>query len=191
MKKLYFLIICLLTAGTSMAQKAQFGLKLGANFANQHATYQNLSANGSTLTSIYLGGFVNTGIGGNFSFQPEFLISSQGTQTNYNGNTIKFNTVNINIPLMIKVNATEGLNFEAGPQLGFLVSAKARNKGNSIDIADGYNTVDLGINAGVEYVFPSGFLLGLRYSHGITDILKDDEATTTNRVILLGIGYRF
>ncbi|MNE57250.1 hypothetical protein D3C80_1522020 [compost metagenome] len=174
-----------------MAQKSNFGLKFGANFANQHATYQNLSANGSVFTSIYLGGFATMGIGGNFSFQPELLISSQGTQTSYNGNTIKFNTVNVNIPLMFKVNATSGLNFEAGPQLGFLVSAKARNKGNSVDIADGYNTVDLGVNIGTEYIFPSGFLVGLRYSHGITDILKDDEATTTNRVILLGIGYRF
>lgn len=68
---------------------------------------------------------------------------------------------------------------------------KAKNKKTSIDIAEGYNPIDLGVNIGTEYIFPNGFLVGLRYSHGITDILKDDEATTTNRVILLGIGYRF
>ncbi|MCO4292349.1 PorT family protein [Solitalea sp. MAHUQ-68] len=193
MKKIYLLTIALLgMASVSVAQsKARFGLKFGANFANQHATYQNVSKDGSTLTSFYLGGFVNSTIKRDFSFQPEFIISSQGAQEYINRTTVTYSTVNINIPLMFKLRAIDGLNFEAGPQLGFLLSANNRANGHSVDVTDGYNAVDLGVNLGAEYIFSSGFLLGLRYSHGLTDIVKNDVGTTTNRVILFGIGYRF
>ena len=53
-------------------------------------------------------------IANRFSFQPELLYSGQGSSVNLNY---------LNIPLMAKYNLTKEFSLEAGPQIGFLLSA--------------------------------------------------------------------
>src|SRR5690606_30746283 len=106
----------------------------------------------------------------------------------------------INVPLMMKWYAYDGLNFEFGPQIGFNVAAKAKGE-STVTSGDGsittsydediddIETVDFGLNIGAGYELPMGLNFGIRYGLGLTEIVKDSDMK--NSVISLGIGYTF
>ncbi|POY35432.1 hypothetical protein C3K47_15335 [Solitalea longa] len=189
MKKFYLLIAAVMMAGASMAQSpVKFGIKAGGNLANNTISGNGVSASFSNLTSYYVGGLVTASFGSKFAFQPEVLLSSQGTKVD--GGSL--NTLYVNVPLMFKYNAVAGLNLQAGPQIGFLVSAKEKFDGESIDNKSDYNNLDLGANIGAEYNFPMGLFADLRYTFGLANIAKDSgDATMRNTVFSLGLGFRF
>ena len=123
MKKLLLTaVFAVLTIASINAQ--EFGAKAGVNFA---------SLNGDEdfdgRTSFFVGGVVEFEISESFSLQPELLYSSQGAKSSFSEegfdieSTIKLDY--LNIPIMAKYYVTEGFSIEAGPQIGFLLSAKA------------------------------------------------------------------
>lgn len=193
------LIAAVMISGAAMAQSpVKFGLKVGGNFANNTQSVSgnglSLSASFSSITSFYAGGFVTLPIGAKSAFQPELLVSSQGAKMD----EVKTNTLYLNIPLMFKYNVVAGLHAEAGPQVGYLLSAKAKYNGDSQDIKDGYKSLDFGLNVGAEYQFPIGLSLNARYNFGLANISKSDEgedlgytSKVKNTVFSLGLGYRF
>ena len=76
-----------------------------------------------------------------------------------------------------------GFRLQAGPQLGFLVSAENKND---------LNPIELGISYGASYVVPStGFGIDLRYNIGLTNINKSGDLKSTNRGLQLGVFYIF
>lgn len=209
MKKFYMLIAAVMISGAAMAQSpVKFGLKAGGNFANINTSISgfgsSVSQSSSSVTSFYVGGLVTVPLGTKLSFQPELLLSSQGTKgetfddqgNSYEG---KASTLYLNLPLMFRYNIVAGLNGELGPQVGFLLSAKDKVQGESFDSKDAYKSLDFGVNVGAEYQFPMGLFLNARYNWGLANIAKevdglDDlglDAKVTNRVLSLGVGFRF
>ncbi|MOA30078.1 hypothetical protein D3C78_1511310 [compost metagenome] len=133
---------------------------------------------------------VTTEIADKFAFQPELLLSSQG----FKAGELKMNTLYLNVPLMFKYNVVSGLNLQAGPQVGFLVSAKSKFDGESEDVKDTYKSLDFGANLGAEYQFPMGFFLDARYTFGLANIAKVEDGesgSVKNKVFSVGLGYRF
>lgn len=101
---------------------------------------------------------------------------------------------------MLKLNVAEKFNLEAGPQLGFLISAKsvAQIEGNSQkvkeDVKSIFNTVDFGINFGGAYDLDEHFSVGIRYNLGLSNIGKNEEGDSSkvnNSVFSLGLEYKF
>ncbi|UKJ06649.1 porin family protein [Solitalea lacus] len=191
MKKFYLLIASVMMAGATMAQSpVKFGIKAGGNFANNTFTNAGFSASPSSLTSFFVGGLVTAEIADKFAFQPEVLLSSQG----YKSGEFKNNTLYLNVPLMFKYNVISGLNLQAGPQVGLLLSAKEKLNGESVDIKKNYKNLDLGANFGAEYQFPMGLFLDARYTLGLANIAKLEEGesgSVKNTVFSLGLGFRF
>lgn len=179
-------------AGTAMAQSPiKYGIKAGGNFANNTFSGNGLSMTPSSVTSFYVGGLVTTSITKKISFQPELLLSMQGYKWNRDSIPLTNNTSYLILPLMFKYNIVEGLHLEAGPQIGLLLSAKDKF-GDSEDVKDQYNSLDLGANIGAEYQFPIGLFLNARYNLGLTNIAKFTavDVTVKNKVVSLGIGFR-
>ena len=105
----------------------------------------------------------------------------------------KVNLTYIDVPVMLQYNA-DGLFFEAGPQLGFLASAKVTDGTNDQDIKSLFNTVDFGYAVGLGYKLETGPMVGLRYNGGITSAFKDVAGTTIkahNSAFQLYVGYMF
>ncbi len=177
MKKLIFAIIVLFSFSTVQAQIVQFGLKGGYN----SATLSGLDGN-KALSGFHVGALAEIDIVF-MSIQPELVYSTQGSAFD-SGDDVKLDY--LNVPVMAKLNLLKILYLEAGPQFGFLLSAKD----GSDDIKDNLNSTDIavGVGAGVELF--DKFDVGLRYNFGITDVNKEGDSVKNN-VLQFGISYKF
>jgi hypothetical protein len=164
------------------AQEIQFGAKGGLNFAS--ISGDNTGGTG-TVTAFNVGLVAEIPINEKFSFQPELMYSGQGYS--FDDDTVALNY--LNIPLIGKYYVTKGLSLEAGPQIGFLLSAKSED----IDVKDLFNTVDFGVNFGVGYKLDNGLNFGARYNLGLADINDIDGFNDKNKngVFQLSVGYFF
>lgn len=205
MKKM-FLAAAIAVLGLSQSDaQVNFGVKAGPQLSN---LVGNDDVDASTKFGFHAGAYANIRISEQFAFQPELLYSMQGAESEMTyeefGITYrdedKIQLSYINVPLMMKWYAYDGLNFEFGPQIGFNVAAKAKgestvtNGDGSITTSydediDDIETVDFGLNIGAGYELPMGLNFGIRYALGLTEIQKDSDLK--NSVISLGIGYSF
>lgn len=201
MKKFILLAIVLFTIGFANAQKAEFGLKGGLNIANEKFIGSGAPST-STLIGVNLGGFVEIKVSEKFAIQPELLYSTQGTKLNWetNGTTINsFKLAYINIPVMAKFYASKKFSLEAGPQIGFLTSAKVNGTsgGTTVDVdaKKFYKSTDFGINFGASYEITKKLSIGLRYNLGLSNVgskeFVGDGDKITNSVFQFSLGYRF
>ncbi|NNE03271.1 MAG: PorT family protein, partial [Eudoraea sp.] len=174
MKKLLFIsmigMFTLLTSCTTM----RYGVKAGPTFATLTGDdTDNLDAK----IGFFFGGLAELEVTDMFSVQPELLFSSQGTKYSesdgFDGK-LKFNY--LNLPVMAKVYVSDGFFFEAGPQLGYLLSAKDEYESPGLsgedDLKDeGFvKDIDVGANIGLGYQLDSGLNIGARYNFGLTNI---------------------
>ncbi|MCI1187743.1 PorT family protein [Hymenobacter sp. DH14] len=175
-------------AATANAQ-ARIGLKAGGSLTNMSGS--DVSSTSSKFG--FHGGLVaNLAFGDALSLQPEVLFSMKGYQDPDNSKN-KVNLNYIDVPVMLQYNA-DGLFFEAGPQLGFLASAKVTDGTNDMDIKEAFKSVDFGYAVGLGYKLETGPMLGLRYNGGITSAFKDVAGKTVNArnsAFQLYVGYMF
>ncbi len=183
-----------------------FGIKAGLNLSD-------LSGDAETTEprlSFHIGATVELMISEKFSVQPELIYSSQGGRGEYfdyyMGNRIEVEETlkldYIYIPILAKYYLTEQLSFEAGPQVGFLVSARFDAEANfngeteSVDqnVNDSFKSIDLGLGVGMGYAFDNKLNVAARYNFGLSNIIDDDDAEDSksqNSVFQISLGYRF
>ena len=153
--------------GTAQAQNVSLGLKAGATYSN----FVGADANGyKDIFGFHGGIFANIGITDMFAFQPELLYSQKGTKSPaFAGGDVTRRLHYLDVPLAFHVNA-DGLFFEAGPQVGFLLAAqdKYNDASTTIDRSN-FNTIDLGYLAGLGYQRKTGPGIGLRYNGEFTN----------------------
>ena len=92
----------------------------------------------------------------------------------------------INLPLMFQYNAS-GFIVEAGPQLGFLLSAIEDGQ----DATSGYENINIGLGFGAAYRLRQGAGFSARYNLGLTGVAKDEtqDVTVKSNVIQLGVTF--
>ena len=188
MKHIFFTAIALfLFMGAAQTQHINFGIKVGLNSYNIVADYNN--ENKSKL-AYNLGLLGHIHLGPSYAFQPEILYSVQGTTfKSYNTN---LNLNYINIPLNFQYMFDNGFRLQAGPQLGFLTSAKLVSGDSSSNVISNYKSADIGITLGVSYVKPStGYGVDIRYNHGLTNINANKSTNSYNRGLQLTLFYLF
>ncbi|AUC81415.1 porin family protein [Lacinutrix sp. Bg11-31] len=190
MKKLLLITaISIFGLTKAQAQDVEFGAKIGANFSS---IYGDTTDDIEMITSVInFGVYSEISLTEKFSFQPEIMYSIQGFSVVDNvlstDNIVSLNY--INVPLMGKYYVTKGLSLEAGPQIGFLLSAKNEN----IDVKDSFKSIDYGVNLGLGYKLENGLNFGARYNFGLSNINDVNGSTDKfrNGVAQLTIGYSF
>lgn len=185
MRKLLLTLAAVFTCSFANAQEAKFGIKAGLNLAD----WSGDDADGiDSKVAFHAGGFAEIKLTDKFALQPELLYSAQGGKAD--GGT--YNVDYINIPIMAKFYAAEKLSIEAGPQIGFLMSAKAKpDNGDSQDIKDELKSTDFGINLGLGYNFTDNISAGLRYNLGLSQVVDVSGVDIKNNVFSLSVGYKF
>ena len=176
------------TLQAETSQGVTFGVKAGMNFANLNG---DIEENDMKL-GFHFGGVAEIMFNDKFAVQPELLYSSQGTQFDFAGETLKYNLDYINVPVMAKYYVAEGFSVEAGPQVGFLVSAKSKFDGDTEDIED-LKSIDFGFNFGAGYKLDSGLNFSARYNLGLSNIddVDNSDFEIKNGVIQVSVGYMF
>jgi len=167
------------------AQEFHLGAKVGINFS---------TINGDTsfigkvepITSIINFGLVGElSFNEKWSFQPELMYSIQGFSVEDDVVALNY----FNIPLMGKYYITKKLSVEAGPQIGFLLSAKDEGR----NVKDNFNTLDFGANVGLGYKLNNGLNFGLRYNLGLSNIndVNGSSDKFRNGTLQVSVGYFF
>jgi len=185
MKKPIIFISVLLISMALMPLQAQetksiqFGVKGGLNLSSLN------SSDGSTsdmLLGFNLGVFNKLPVTSFLAIQPEFYVTTKGSQVTYNNlfvdGTAKFNLTYLEIPVLCVVNVTKLLNVQFGPYAAYMIDGKVTNVGNvnlfnfeqNINVND-YNRIDAGVvlGAGLEV---GKITMGARYNLGMTKVGK-------------------
>lgn len=171
MKKALFTLALLAgLSGAAHAQNVSLGVKAGGSYSSFVGKQ---APNEEYIFGFHAGGFANISISDLFAFQPEILYSQKGSNPNLND--FKNRLHYVDVPLSFHVNA-DGLFFEAGPQVGFLIAAQQKAGNTSTDIKGRYNAIDFGYLAGLGYQRKTGLGIGLRYNGGFTNIEKSFDA---------------
>ena len=186
MKKVLFAAVAVFAFGAANAQEVKFGAKAGLNLSNITGDIED----NSMKLGFQVGGFAEIGISEKFAIQPELLYSAQGTKYDGEGNA-KTNLDYLNVPVMAKYYVAEGFSIEAGPQIGFLLSAKDKYDGGEDDIKDFLNSTDFSFNFGAGYDVTENINLGLRYGLGLNDLNKEGEGSIKNSNFAFAVGYKF
>ncbi|WP_395057611.1 porin family protein [Flavobacterium sp.] len=216
MKKVLLTAAAVFAFGFTNAQEIKFGAKAGLNLSTIKATPPSINGaiviapDNKMAVGFHVGGFAEIGITEKFAFQPELLFSMEGSKFEANesgsetfgGDTYTYSDVNkttvktsyINIPLLAKFKATEKLFFVAGPQLGFLMSAKRdytntysetfngtteteTTSVNGVDIKKDLKGVNFALDLGAGYFFTDNIFAEARYNIGLSNDAKEVKET--------------
>lgn len=174
------------------------GVKAGPNFANLK-TDASANENYKNRTGFHGGAFVlikATKIG----IQPEVIFSQQGSKVEINSQNFESNFSYLNIPIIIKLYTVAGINLQAGPQFGFVTSAKTPIQ-NQLgvytveDVKNRMNNSDITAAIGLGWDLPFGLTIDARYNLGLSKIYKDAPPTqqtkdAKNQVFQFSVGYK-
>lgn len=141
----------------------------------------------STRISYHIGTFVKHSFSEQFGLQIEVLFSNKGYKHKLEDQTINVSLNYLNWPVLLVYSPIKKLEFELGPEFGYLII------GEPI-----INNFDLGIDIGARYNISPKFSLGARYSNGIPFKMNIDKSFNegispkySNSVFQFYIGYDF
>ncbi len=134
---------------------------------------------------MHIGGFAVLEFSERFALQPELLFSSQGAKVESPDINLPVNY--LNLPILAKVMVYEGLYFNIGPQIAFLLSAKE----DGMNTQEEYKSTDFGVVIGAGYQLPMGAHVQVRYNAGISNFNNEDffDEKTSNQVVQISVGY--
>lgn len=191
------------TDDTATPSRFSFGVSGGVNFSN---LIQSDGGTQNPITGFHFMGFGEFRFNDKFSIQPGVAYSRQGAETDEIyvpefDTTTKFKMTldYVNVPILMKYRIVKGFGVEAGPQIGFLTTAKAKDivvNGEAsdidVDIKDMFKSMDFAFDVGAFYEFDQGFLVGGRYNLGLSDIAEDNpDDPITNSVFQLYLGFKY
>ncbi len=199
MKKILFIFIAVFMFSFANAQDISFGLKAGLNLASMHSSDSNFNDAVSGRTAFHAGAVAEFSFSDQFSLQPEVLYTSLGSTFDFGSvsrasdTKVDFIANYLAIPVMAKYYVADGFSLEAGPQIGFLLSAKAKNDTNEEDIKDAYESTDFGAAFGAGYKMENGLFFNARYGLGFSNVFKDaaDGEWVKNNAFQFSVGFMF
>ncbi|MEP7322149.1 MAG: porin family protein [Saprospiraceae bacterium] len=187
--KIYLVIIFHALFALSLAQAQHFnlGIKGGLNFYTIH---NNNNVKFDPITDVHFGLLGHIHLDRQYAIQPELVYSAQGAQISSNS---KIMLKYINFPVLFQYMFDNGFRLQAGPQVGFLLNAKSKINSTSTDVDQNFESVDVGLSAGIGYVHPpSGIGFDLRYNAGLSNInVPKTTVKSTNNGLQLGLFYLF
>ena len=206
MKKLILLISFVIFSIFSIQAQTRIGVKAGGLFSTLTTTDPV-----TVLPGVDPNGFYETKLGHQFGvfmqlelieklvLQPELLWLNKGAKVNFGGK-IHFNT--LAIPLLIGYQPIKNFSILMGPEFSAILSARYKEGDINVEAKDGLNRkTDIGINVGFDYQLKMGLGIGLRYNHGLRNVVKattvDNTGTTfenlkfKNRSLQFYLSYAF
>lgn len=175
-----------------------FGVKAGINISNQSTSVEAPNVEDIDLKGLLRfngGAWFNYFITKRFAVQPELLISGKGTNWNDPDYDVRDLLTYIDVPVMLRYQIIDLLNIQAGPQVGYLLSARQKDNasGDVIKINDYYKKPDFGLAVGLEANLPAKINVTFRYVFGLIATTTDVQYIDPwiNNFFQISAGYRF
>ena len=197
MKKGLIFVLFALVSIVSYSQ-ISWNAKVGMNMSN---------FTGDMDTDMKIG--FNVGVGMEYQFtdmwsiQPSLMLSQKGGKYDVDGETVKFNPMYLEIPVLaaarFAVADNQNVVVKAGPYFAFGVAGKVKAGGEKADFfGDGDDQMggkrfDCGVGVGVAYEIGK-FFVGLDGEFGFTNVVDfkvDGASNPKNMNFSIGVGYKF
>jgi hypothetical protein len=208
MKKLLLSMALLAASASAFAQIPQFGIKGGVNFADVSVSSGSVSASLGTLTTYSVGVFADLKAGA-ISIQPGLFYTGKGFKAT-NGNTAD-GSAELNLHyLQVPVNfvyhlpiVVGNIYFGAGPYAAMGISGKGKGNDGSgtivsedVTFGDGPEDIkkmEYGLQGIAGLQLKGGFLVGLNYDLGLSNIANDTngEGSIKHKVFGVSVGFTF
>jgi hypothetical protein len=176
--KILCLTSFLLFTGIKMSgQSFRFGFLTGFDLSNilmtNKADYFGGKRYYYPLAAFNINGYVGTKFSNHLgiSLEPGFIKKGSVIRNDKDNKSdnIKYIFNYIQLPVLADIYLSDKFFFSVGPELAYLINAKAKSKDNSNDLSGSYDkNFELSILAGVNYSISKKVDIGLRYNHGIT-----------------------
>jgi hypothetical protein len=207
MKKAFFHLsaacCALLCASAALAQGPVFGVKAGLNYTNLAGIDAD---DNNARVGFNAGVFGRTDPEQSVGLQAELLYSAKGNHTKYNtffgliDQDVDFNLNYLELPVLASLRLADIVDIQLGGYAAYLLSAKVSTSGDlgsgddELD-KDDFKSIDAGIAGGVAFNLGSNAQIGIRYLHGLTNVVDDPDlqdfiGDAQNRClqVYLGIG---
>ena len=207
MRSLLVFFVATISTSTASAQ-INLGVKGGLNIVSiDFASSNNNFTQSGFRLSYHAGIYEQYNVSDKFSIRVEQLYSNKGVlfASSFNIPAVRTN-INLNylsLPILAKYRIWDQLSVMLGPEVSYLLSAKSRSADHRSDVGFIYDRkIDLGIATGLGYQVSKNVEVGVRYIHGLLDvigdfILTDEQGNPTNidpksqnRTFQLSVGYR-
>ena len=186
-------MLALTVSVAGFSQKVKWGVKAGYNLSTFDGDYNGIDY----VSGFHFGGLSEAKLSQKFALQAELLYSQEGGQYSFEINEPPFSVKAsekvtlgyLNLPIMAKYYAKGRFSFEAGPQIGFLLSGKSDyassvtidgetfEESGSVDVKDRLKTISYGFNLGFGYEFKNHLFLQARYHLGLSNNSKENTNT--------------
>ena len=192
-KRVLFCVGLILFSSAVLCQDVRFGI--GGGMAISKGTYKpNEGLDRRVFAGFDGGAFVEIGVCEKFKLQPEVNFSIIGVEINDGEKEATTKLRYITVPVLAKMSVSKRANLFAGPQLGFLLSAKRDSSftNEMIDLDGNFKKNDFGLVFGGEYIFGHHIFLGARYYLGVHQIAEPwNDFEMKNRYVSFRVGYIF
>lgn len=192
MKKILMTIAFAALAIAGANAQVKFGVRAGLNLADVASKTNGVKDETKIRTSFYVGGLAE------FAFNDLVLMDAGLTYSN-NGAEIqgvdsKIVSHDLSLPVWFKYDFA-GFRPKAGLYAGYVLSSQLKENGKTETVeSDTYNHFDYGIGLGAEYNLPNnGLFFEASYNWGLANLVKNGDSKNyqNNRVIQIGVGYKF
>ena len=188
----FFVAAFLLFVTASAGAQLSYGPKLGLNLSQ--VTLSSPAFDGGFRPGFFAGAFANYALGDKFSVQAEALYSSEGgnEKNTVTGDKGHINFSYLQVPLLARYKFTPNFFAEAGPQLGFLLSAKDKYDGEDLDIKQYYKSTDFRFPVGIGYQFDASQMhaltINLRYAFSLSPVNEANVNGDDLKVQVFSVG---
>ena len=212
MKRKLITLFLLVAIATSVSAQTSFdkitiGIKGGLNISKINSNSPSVEQ--KPMSSLLEGIFVSIPLNKNFSFQPELNYARVGGKYNlkvtnlsnldwgaayarFGDELFEIDLNYIDLPLIFKYKVSKShLSLLAGPQVSYLLAAKAIVSKENHDIKNELNQYDFRGVFGAEYNLPKGFVISARYQLGLYIIPNNADANEEfkNNALSFTLGY--
>lgn len=200
-------IVAVLIAGIAFAQsppvqgtKKTFGIKAGGSFSSlKNKSDIKAESQGNFMAGVFFSPVQKKG----FGFRTELIFSRQGYNFRNNTATGDVKMDYLLVPALTTFNITRFAQLQFGPQMGYLLNAKAdststvSSTSTNPNLLSYYNRLDYGVAGGIEFFPVKGLMLGVRYNLSFGGFEKESSSTGITginpkaHVVHLYAGWRF
>ena len=172
--------------------QTKFGVRAGLNLADVAVKSEDAKVESKIRPAFYVGGLAEYAFNDVVLMDAGLTYSNQGAKPKEGDGSLVQHA--LNLPVWFKYDFA-GFRPKAGLYAGYILSQQTKAEGKTKTVkSDLYNHFDYGIGLGAEYNLPNnGLFFEASYNWGLANLQKngDSKNYTNNRVIQIGVGYKF
>lgn len=192
MKKVFMTVAFAALAIAGANAQVKFGARAGLNLADVAIKNNDVKVETKMHPAFYVGGLAEYAFNDVTLLDAGLTYSNQGVKAKERDEAVVQHA--LNLPIWFKYDFA-GFRPKAGLYAGYILSQQAKADGNTETMeSDSYNHFDYGIGLGAEYnLSDNGLFFEASYNWGLANLDKngDSKNYSNNRVIQIGVGYKF